>query len=38
MEPQQQNNILELIKNQKEEIELLKERIRELESSPIDFS
>ena len=34
----QQTNIFELIKNQKEEIELLKERIRDLESSPIDFS
>ena len=38
MEQQQQNNILELIKNQKEEIAILKERIRDLESSPIDFS
>ena len=38
MEKQNNINFLELIKNQKEEIELLKERIRDLESSPIDFS
>lgn len=38
MEKQDNINFLELIKNQKEEIELLKERIRDLESSPIDYS
>ena len=38
MEKQDNINLLELIKNQKEEIELLKERIRDLESSPIDYS
>ena len=38
MEKQNNINLLEWIKNQKEEIELLKERIRDLESSPIDFS